>query len=246
MLFTGTNTADRIYGTNEADRIYGRGGNDELDGRGGDDAIHGGTGNDDIEGGTGRDRIFGDAGTDDIRTTGDGAIDTAHGGGGNDFLFGGYGDRLHGDGGNDRFYVTGSRVTGDAGSDACRVATTAIGDGEAYKEIAGRTVFDDFTSGVDEVSVTGWKALAHGVQAMSPAETFMALDTDDDGRIGTGDDGVSAHDGAVRIDFREADAAFAGGRFDADRSDGFYWGSGEHSLTVVGIEAIEQADWFFS
>jgi Ca2+-binding RTX toxin-like protein len=245
MLFTGRNTADRIYGTDEADRIYGRGGNDELDGRGGDDAIRGGTGNDGIDGGAGKDRLFGDAGGDTIHSSGDGAVDTVHGGAGDDVLFGGYGDLLYGDAGDDRFYVTGSRVTGGDGADACRVATTAIGDGQAYREIAGRTVFNDFTSGVDEVAVAGWKALADGVQAMSAAETFQALDTDGNGRIGRGDDGVSAGGGTIRIDFREAEAAFAAGRFDADRSDGFYWGSGEHSLTVVGIEAIARADWFF-
>jgi Ca2+-binding RTX toxin-like protein len=191
---------DILYGDSES-HLFGGKGNDLLDGGSGDDLLIGdgalfeARGGDDVLiGGRGNDRLYGDT------ADGRGAAETVIGdfviAGGNDVLHGGPGDDLLiGDTGDDR-------LTGGPGRDtfvfeAFEIASD-IGDFRAWFG-SGADTLTDFRSGEDRLDLRGWNLDGE------------VLDTDGDGRIGVGDQGVSLQGGDLLIDLREASTIRAEG-----------------------------------
>ncbi|MBM5811182.1 MAG: hypothetical protein FJ191_04350 [Gammaproteobacteria bacterium] len=113
---------DILHGGDDADLLFGLGGDDRLYGDAGDDQLVGGAGNDLLEGGEGDDWLFGEEGNDTLR--GGPGQDQLQGGDGDDVLEAGTGDllaggdRLFGDGGNDRFEL-------NAGAGNVQISDTA-------------------------------------------------------------------------------------------------------------------------
>jgi hypothetical protein len=127
---------DYVEGGPGADEIYGGAGDDTLDGGGGDDVLNGLTGDDLLRGAGGSDTLRGQDGNDHLY--GSAAEDDLFGGAGDDFLDGGgsqdvvkgntgddtlvgdadNSDELYGEGGADRFVMTGrGAYHGGAGTD---------------------------------------------------------------------------------------------------------------------------------
>jgi Ca2+-binding RTX toxin-like protein len=232
---------DRIFGGAGNDVVYGDC-SDAIGrvGRGGDDSLYGGFGNDlligdapfvDFQGFAGNDLLDGGAGDDVL--IGDGALETA--GSGGDRLIGGAGnDRLYGDTplGVDFDRIAGSRsdfpndlyyaqwgsddfldggtgddlLVGGAGSDEL---TGGSGDDvflffptRRYESEVEIDRILDFQQGLDKLDLTLW-----GLDG-------TVLDTDEDGRLGDGDDAVFG-DGAGNL---VIDLGSATGLADPDRA----------------------------
>ena len=230
-----------------ADTIYGLGGADIIHGARGNDLIRGGTGADSIDGDAGMDTIYGDAGGDQIFSAFDGDADTVRCGTGSDDVTAGYGDRVFGQAGNDAIWGGGWTATGGAGRDTFSTGNIAIIDDGVQIELYGKSTITDFVRGEDKCGVVGFERVDTNVLTalvgLDHNETFNAFDTNDDGRIALGDDGVSIVGQSIKIDFRETNSPFADGAFNDVGEDGFVFGSGEQSLTVVGIQAILSTDW---
>jgi len=142
---------DTVQGGSGSDTIYGSAGNNRLFGNDGNDLIYASAGGDFIGGGAGNDSIFGSDGADTIFAGfGD---DFIGGGAGNDQIFAGAGgNRIFGGLGDDRIVAGSGRdvMTGSAGADVfVFTSAAAIGIG------AGRDVITDFTSGIDDIDLTG-------------------------------------------------------------------------------------------
>lgn len=179
-------------------------GNDLLDGGAGDDVLIGdgvledaGSGGDRLIGGTGNDRLYGDTplGVDFDRIAGsrsDLPTDLYHAQwGGDDFLDGGAGDDLLvGGAGSDE-------LTGGSGSDIFLFFPTRRYDSEVEID---RIL--DFTRGLDKLDLSLW-----GLDG-------TALDTDENGVLGDGDDAVFG-DGAGNL---VIDLGAASGLADPDRA----------------------------
>ncbi|HEX8233688.1 MAG TPA: hypothetical protein VF559_10145 [Caulobacteraceae bacterium] len=171
-LFTGSRKNNTLTGTSGDDTIFGNGGNDSLMGLDGADIIDGGTG-----------------------------ADTVYAGEGDDTVTVGRADQIHGDGGDDRLFFTGSdptgastSVNGDAGVDtftldfsACVDAVNSSNGNTGYGSIAGISYM-----GVERLAVTGGSA----------SDTLIG---------GFGDDTLVGNGGNDRLDGRAGVNVLVGG-----------------------------------
>ena len=243
LLIRGTNADDFLRGTEGADTIYGLLGEDDINGYGGNDTIYGGTGNDFIDGGAGKDTLKGDDGSDNIFSSFDGKNDLVYGGRGSDLINAGFADKVYGEAGNDQIYGGGYIGYGGGGKDIFSTNNNMLSGPNGVILLNGITRVNDFVRGEDKIAISGYEQFGSTIRTTSGAVTFDALDSNNDGKIGTGDAGVSVNSGTIKIDFRQADAAFADGWFDDLGSDGYAWSSGEQSLTVAGITSILRSDF---
>lgn len=231
---------DRIFGGAGNDVIRGDGRSIERIGYGGDDALYGGFGNDlligdadtiGFEGSAGNDLL--DGGTGDDVLIGDGLLEIAGSVAGNDRLLGGAGnDRLYGDSplgedfarispyddlpdamfaayGGDDFLDGGAGddlLLGGAGNDEMIGGsgrdTFLFFPTYRYETTSELDRIVDFRSGEDRLDLTRW-----GLDG-------SVLDTDEDGRLGDGDDAVFG-DGEGNL---VIDLGSASGLADPDRA----------------------------
>lgn len=145
---------DELHGGDDADLLFGMAGDDQLHGDAGGDQVVGGAGNDRLDGGEGDDWLFGEEGDDTLR--GGSGRDQLQGGDGDDVLEAGTGDpisggdRLFGDGGNDRFVLNpgaGSVQISDTAGANQLVFGAGVEPDQIRVSMSGGIVFVDYSAG---------------------------------------------------------------------------------------------------
>ena len=197
---TGSGLGDTLTGNNQANTLVGGDGNDELTGAAGADTLMGGAGRDMLNGGADADKLMGGAGNDTL--VGDGGDDTFYGGAGDDEMTAASGD-------TDIFVFSPEDGDGDDiinTFSAAATSTTNRIDLRAFDlEAEGLIPLISVRGGtvrIDLRSVGGGTIELGGVTALTSLDTDGSLtdgaidelsvwsDTDEDGMVESGEDGI--------------------------------------------------------